>query len=112
MAYKLKISPEAEDDIQDCFEYLAFSIEGVGNSLVANKFYIELKIALDKIAEFPEGFSICEDQELFAVGLRKIKMSHYKYDIFYHIVGDVIVVDMVCHNLRDHNKILGSRKLF
>lgn len=109
MQYRLLISPDAEKDVQEAFDYLAYSIEGVGNPLVAKKFYLDLEDAFEKIELFPEGFSICEDAELAAVNLRKIKLSHYNYDVFYHIIDDLIIIDMVCHNLRDFREIVKER---
>ena len=109
--YQLDFTFEAAKDVRDCYDYLARYIGGTGDVSVAERFIEELDKILKNILFFPRGFTFCEDADLREAGVRKAHfMGRYKYKIFFHIIDDTIIIDMVCHDLRNYNKILVERK--
>ena len=107
MPYQLSISSEAEQDINDCYNYLCYELEGVGNPHIAEKFKADLKKTFDIIGLYADSFAFCDDEDLRASGIRKIKLSRYRYLVFYHIEdGEVVVIDLVCHASRNYKNLL------
>lgn len=109
--YQLKYSPAAIEDANNCLDYLAYHLEGYGNPTIAEKFLEELENVTSAITMFPRGFSLCDDQDLHALGVHKAHfLGRYNYKIFFHIIDNTIIVDMICHDLMDYKTALLKRK--
>ena len=72
----------------------------------ADHFYDDFEEALDRLRLNAEGYSYYEDEKMAAIGYRKIHFKNLNYKIFYRVKGDVVYIDMVCHDLQNHRKAL------
>lgn len=107
MPYQLKVSAEAQKDIEECYNYLYYKLEGIGNPRIAEKFKTDLEKTFEMISLFAESIAFCEDEDLRAQGLRKIQLSHYKYLVFYHMENKRTgIIDLVCHAKRNYKNLL------
>lgn len=90
MSHELRVSPRAARDIREARRWLNEQREGVGDHFAAG-----VERCLDLIRQFPEMHPIA-----FA-GYRKALVPHSHYAIYYEIVGDRVVVQVVWHGSRD-----------
>ncbi|MBQ3348749.1 type II toxin-antitoxin system RelE/ParE family toxin [Candidatus Saccharibacteria bacterium] len=112
MAYRIKVSSEAEADIYDIIDYLMHDVDGTGNPVIASRFYRDLEDVFSTIAIYAKGFALCEDSDLAKLNIRHAHLHHYKYNVYYHLEDDtIVIIDMVAHSLRNRKKILKKRKM-
>lgn len=97
MVYKVKISPSAEKDLRNAFDYIYRKLE---NPLAAGSFLREYYRTLKRLSIIADGLKIIEETDLAKYKYRIIHMSHYSYKLLYRIEGNEVIVDAFIHNLQ------------
>ena len=104
MAYKYKYTNNFTTAFNHYLDYLLYSVGGTGSIQAATNFLRDFDDTISLIADFPFGFTTCEDLDL--PNEQKIHFRHLKYKIFYHIENnDTIIVDLICHDSQDYKKL-------
>lgn len=106
MVYRIEISDYAEKIVDEVYEYLFDYVGIFGNPNAAIKFLREYEQALDRLKTSAESYSICEENKLQKLKIRKIHFAHLKYKIFYHVVGNVVIVDFLVHDSQDYENMV------
>jgi len=106
MKYKVKIDPQAKQDLKDIFIYVA-----INNSFdSANKLLNALEKTCYKLEKFPERGHI--PLELRPTGIKRYLEIHYKpYRIIYEISNDIVYIHFVLDGRRNIQEILSDRLL-
>lgn len=108
--YRIEFSSLARKAVNDIYDYLLYKIGGTGSVQAADHFYDDFEVALRKLELNAESYGYyIGDEKMAAIGYRKIHFENLNYKIFYRVKGDVVYVDMVCHDSQNHRKTL--RKL-
>ncbi len=89
MRYDVKISAEAETDLRNIFEYIAFDLQSVQS---AADVLARLEDSIYSLAEMPKRYPKYRAEPWFSRGLRY--MAAGNYCIFYMAVADVGEVDI------------------
>ncbi len=92
MVGSYKFEPEAEEDLNEAFDYYERKEPGVGLGDRLIKHVIE---KIEKVAANPQKYP--EDNR----GVRKVKVSVFPFYIFYLIKGASISIIAVWHNSRN-----------
>jgi plasmid stabilization system protein ParE len=88
---RLVIHPEVFSDISAVMEYY----ERVATSELAEEFYSELRLFIQRTAEKPEVYAIRERD------LRRVNMRRFPYHILFRIAGNSVRILAVRHHSRD-----------
>lgn len=65
---------------------------------VARKWMEEVRNVQNILATSAEASPICDDKYLAKKNIRKIRLKHYKYKIFYEIRGKKVYVKAILHD--------------
>ena len=103
MAYKVKVTNEADADIDEIIGYIVNSLK---NSIAARNLLSEIEHSYDILTESPEAFSYCEDSYLRKMGYRKIPVKHYI--IFYRVdhTEKTVYIMRVIYGRRDYANLI------
>jgi len=99
MAYKLKITPSAEKDLDQIFSYLINEIE---NERYARKFKVKLYEGYTQICNLPESCPISLQNDKF----RKLNVDKYLVFYQYDKKRKMIIVSRIFHGMMDYAKYL------
>ena len=108
MAYRYEISSCGERCFRRCLNYLLYEVGGIGNVQAAEHFVDDFRRTLRRIELGAESYAICEEKRLRALGIRKIHFARMRYKMFFHLEDDVVIVDLICHDLQDFENLFES----
>jgi plasmid stabilization system protein ParE len=94
----LTLHPKVYSDIDKIMEYY----EKVAAPELADEFYAELRLFIQKAMERPESFPIRERD------LRRVSLQRFPYHFLFRIVGDAVRILVVRHHGRHPS--LGIRR--
>lgn len=92
MVGNYKFEPEAEEDLNEAFDYYERMESGVG---LGDRFIKNVMDRIEKVSANPKRYS--EDNQ----GVWKVKVSVFPFYIFYIIKGTSISIVAVWHNSRN-----------
>lgn len=103
MAYKLLITKEANNDIDEIIEYI---VNVLKNPIAARNFLDEIEKSYTIISDNPLTFSLCSDNRLRNDGYRKIPIKNYI--VFYKVnkKANTVYIMRVIYGRRDYFKII------
>jgi mRNA-degrading endonuclease RelE of RelBE toxin-antitoxin system len=90
MSYKIKLEPEARQDIRETIKWYEERLEGLGD-----KFYRRVVDSLDIIKKYPTSYAVKYKNT------RTYQVKKFPFLIHYYIDNNVIVVVGVIHTSRD-----------
>ncbi len=105
MRYRLSLSTSANRAMGDFLEFYNNKVNGVGNPIIARRFLKELERGFERIGASAESYNFCENEKLRQRGIRKIHLRRYKCKVLYHIDGDGVIVDLICHDSQDYENM-------
>ena len=97
MVYKLIISPEADNEMQQAFNYYTEIHFELGD-----RFLNHLEIAFSKIKNNPTHFGFIKDEKI----IRDYLLPKFAYQVVYKIVSDVVYILSVFQAQQHPNKKL------
>jgi len=74
MAYKLLISMDAHNDVDDIVSYIVSELD---SPVAAAEFIDELQDHYKRVIDRPHLYSYCQDERLHHLGYRKIVIKNY-----------------------------------
>lgn len=106
MKYKVKIDPQAQEDMKEIFLYVA-----INDSFdLANKLLDKIEETCYKLEKYPTRGHIPE--ELRSTGIKRYLEIHFKpYRIIYEIKKEIVYVHSVLDGRRNIQEILSERIL-
>ena len=103
MAYKLLITKEANNDINEIIGYIVNILK---NPIAAGNLIDEIEKLYTVITDNPSAFSLCNDSRLRNDGYRKIVVKNYI--IFYKVIEErkAVYVMRVIYGRHDYLKLI------
>lgn len=103
MEYNIKLSKEAEEDIDEIIGYI---INVLKNPIAANKLLTEIEANYSILSHAPDSFAYCEDQRLRILGYRKIPVKNYI--IFYKVdnESETVYILRVIYGRREYTNLI------
>jgi toxin ParE1/3/4 len=103
MIYKLVVSKEADEDIEDIVLYI---VSELNNPSAASAFLDDVEKSYNNIVEKPAMYSLCNDYRLRNGGYRKIVIKNYL--ILYRINEDdkMVIVVRVVYGGRNYSELI------
>ena len=105
MAYQLRFTESFTAQLDECIDYFLYQF---GDPMVARSFLRQVDEAIKKLRLYADKYPFCENELLKRRGFRRIRLSSYNYKIFYRVDGDTVIIDVICHDLRDYIGLLGN----
>ncbi len=89
MAYRIEITQRANELLDNIIYYVAVKLNNPGAA----------EAILDDVAE---TIAYCEDPVLSSKGFRKILLKNHDYVMLYKVLGDVVMVEGIFHELENY----------
>ena len=91
--YRVVISPEAESDINDVYDYIAFEVMAPETAV---RYYMGIYDTIEKLSLVGAMLAVSQQpylRRLYGVDVRTIRFK--KMAIIYNIIGDVVYIRRV-----------------
>ena len=99
MIYKVKVTVNAEEDLDRIVSYLLFEKK---NSQAARNLLLDFEKTVEKLSYSAGSIALCSNSYLNRNGYRRIGLQHYRYFLLYRIKEDTVVIDKMFHELQDY----------
>ena len=99
MDYKVVITSDAQEDLEQFIKYLILekeSMQAVENVLN------DYDATIESLKYVAGSLKLCDNPRLRQLGYRRINFLNHRYFMLYRIVDDVVVVDNIFHELQDY----------
>ena len=93
MDYKVVVTAEAEEDLNQFIQYLLFAKK---NKQAAKNVLDDFEDTIKKLKY------VCDNPRLQSLGYRRINFQQHRYFMLYRIENDVVYVDDIFHELQDY----------
>ncbi|MBR2587413.1 type II toxin-antitoxin system RelE/ParE family toxin [Candidatus Saccharibacteria bacterium] len=104
MPYKITPSSRFRNSFANILKYYVDILE---NPRIAKRVLNELEKELDVLRKYPESGAIVESPRNFTeFPIRKTRLHHYKYKVFYSFDGEDITLLDILHDLQDFERHL------
>lgn len=99
MVYKVVVTADAEENLNQYIRYLL----KVKNSKQAAKSVLgDFEAAIQSLKSVAGSLKMCDNPRLRKLGYRRMNFFSHRYFMMYRIVGDIVFVDNVFHELQDY----------
>ena len=99
MAYKVTVTKDAEEDLEEFIKYL---INEKKNVQAAENVLIDFDATIESLKHVAGSLKLCENQKLKIFEYRRINFLNHRYFMLYRIVEKTVFVDAVFHELQDY----------
>lgn len=99
MDYKVVITREAEEDLDQFIRYLVIEKESVE---AARNVLDDYDNTIEILKLVAGSLKLCDNPRLRQLEYRRINFLKHRYFMLYRIVGDVVYVDNIFHELQDY----------
>lgn len=99
MDYKVVVTREAEEDLDQFIRYLIVEKESVE---AARNVLDDFDNTIDTLKLVAGSLKLCDNPRLRQLEYRRINFLKHRYFMLYRIVGDVVYVDSIFHELQDY----------
>lgn len=103
MVYKVILSSDAEEDLNQFIRYLLYEKK---SRQAASNVLDDFEVTMQSLSHVAGSLKLCENPKLKALGYRKIRFLSHRYFMLFRIEENLVIVDNVFHELQDYeNKI-------
>ena len=94
MDYKVVVTAEAEEDLNQFIQYLLFAKK---NKQAAKNVLDDFEDTIKKLKYVASSLNVCDNPRLQSLGYRRINFQQHRYFMLYRIENDVVYVDDIFH---------------
>lgn len=99
MDYKVVVTAEAEENLNQFIQYLLFAKK---NKQAAKNVLDDFEDTIKKLKYVASSLNVCDNPRLQSLGYRRINFQQHRYFMLYRIENDVVYVDDIFHELQDY----------
>ena len=99
MDYKVVVTDEAEEDLNQFIQYLLFAKK---NKQAARNVLDDFEDTVKRLKYVASSLKICDNPHLQSFGYRRINFQQHRYFMLYRIENDGVYVDDIFHELQDY----------
>lgn len=104
MDYKIKLTEDAEQDLDRYLNYLLFVKK---SEQAASNLLDDFEATLLSLSKVAVSLKLCDNPRLKELGYRRINFLFHRYFILYRVQDNIVIVDNIFHELQDfENKML------
>ena len=103
MIYKVVVTRDAEEDLDNFIKYL---ITEKKNMQAAENVLNDYDATIESLKHVAGSLKLCDNPKLRQLEYRRINFLNHRYFMLYRIVDQIVFVDNIFHELQDYeNKI-------
>lgn len=103
MDYKVVVTVDAEDDLDNFIKYLLHEKK---STQAAKNVLDDFETTKESLKYVAGSLKLCDNPRLNQLGYRRINFLNHRYFMLYRIVDNVVFIDNIFHDLQDYeNKI-------
>ena len=99
MDYKVVVTAEAEEDLNQFIQYLLLAKK---NKQAAKNVLDDFEDTIELLKHVAESLKTCDNPRLQSLGYHRINFQKHRYFMLYRIEDDVVYVDDIFHELQDY----------
>ena len=99
MDYKIVVTRDAEEDLDQFISYLIFE---KGSPEAAQNVLNDYDATIKTLKTVAESLKLCDNPRLRKSGYRRINFLNHRYFMLYRVVGDMVYIDNIFHELQDY----------
>ena len=99
LPYKVVVTAEAEEDLNQFIQYLLFAKK---NKQAAKNVLDDFEDTIKKLKYVASSLNVCDNPRIQSLGYRRINFQQHRYFMLYRIENDVVYVDDIFHELQDY----------
>lgn len=99
MAYKVLITSDAENVLEEFVSYLLFEKR---NEQAAKSLLDDFELTKKNLERVAGSLKYCENPRLRELGYKRINFISHRYFILYRIEENTVIVDYIFHQLQDY----------
>ncbi len=99
MVSNIIMTRRAQDQLEDYVAYILLIKE---NPQAAKAILDDALETRNTLMDIAESLKLCDDEDLRALGYRKIYFHKHDYLYLYQVIGDTVYVEAVYHELQDY----------
>lgn len=98
MAYKIVVTKDAEADLDQFIKYLIVEKKSLQ---AAQNVLNDYDATIESLKYVAGSLKLCDNPRLRKLGYRRINFLNHRYFMMYRVVGDMVYVDNIFHDLQD-----------
>ena len=103
MDYKIVVTKDAEEDLDNYIKYLLYEKESIQ---AARNVLDDFEVTKESVKYVAGCLKLCDNPRLRQLGYRRINFLNHRYFMLYRIADNVVFIDNIFHDLQDYeNKI-------
>ena len=103
MDYKVVVTQDAEEDLDNYVRYLLYEKKSMQ---AARNVLDDFEATKESLKYVAESLKLCDNPRLKELGYRRINFLNHRYFMLYRIDENVVFIDNIFHDLQDYeNKI-------
>lgn len=99
MDYRIVITKDAEDDLDRFVKYLIIEKESLQ---AAQNVINDFDATIESLKHAAGSLKLCDNPKLQKFQYRRINFLNHRYFMLYRIVGNVVYIDNIFHELQDY----------
>ena len=99
MDYKVVVTVEAEEDLNQFIQYLLFAKK---NKQAAKNVLDDFEVTVELLKHVAGSLKTCDNPRLQSLRYHRINFQKHRYFMLYRIENDVVYVDDIFHELQDY----------
>ena len=99
MDYKVVITTDAENDLDQFINYLIYEKKSLQS---ANNLLDDFDSIIESLTHIAGSLKLCDNPRLRKLGYRRINFLKHRYFMLYRIVDNLVIVDNIFHELQDY----------
>lgn len=99
MDYRVVVTSDAEKDLDRIIEYLLVEKK---NEQAAKSVLDDFEAAKENLKHIAGSLKLCDNPKLKKLGYRRINFLSHRYFMMYRLVGQVVFIDNIFHQLQDY----------
>jgi plasmid stabilization system protein ParE len=104
MVYKVVVTADAEEDLNQYIRYLLLEKR---SEQAARNVLDDFEATVQSLKNVAGSLKLCDNPRLKELGYRRINFLSHRYFMMYRIVEDMVFVDDIFHELEDYeNKMM------
>ncbi len=104
MEYKVVITSDAEEDLDEFIRYLLFDKK---SQQAASNLLNDFDVTKQNLSRVAGSLKLCDNPRLKELGYRRINFLSHRYFMLYRLEDNIAIVDNIFHELQDYeNKMM------
>ncbi len=99
MDYKVFVTKDAEEAFERCIQYLLFEKKSIQ---AAQNVLDDYDATIESLKHVAGSLKLCDNPKLRELEYHRINFLNHRYFMLYRIVDDLVIVDMIFHELQDY----------